>query len=110
MSKFFLKLSGIAVLIITLNLNPLINTFLTESDEITGHNENQVINSFTGGTTPGVPVKNTLKNPNTGFYSNNLSIYKLCKLSINIIYQIELNLSFPSFLIKFPRWSKCTFT
>lgn len=110
MRKLFLKISGIAVLIITLNLNPLINIFLTETIEVTGQNENQVVNNITGGTTPVFPVKNSLKNPNTGFYSNNISIYKICELSQNIIFQIELNRRFPSLLIKFPRWSKCTFT
>ncbi len=110
MRKLFLKFSGIAVLILILNLNPLINILLTKHIEFDVQDENQVVSSITGISTQAFSLKNSFKKLNANFCPVNKSVYNVCNLTQNIIFRTEMTLNFRSLPIKFPRWSKSTFT
>jgi hypothetical protein len=110
MIELFFKLNGIAVLVFLLNLNPLINTLLTENLNLTGQNKSEVAVNITDNASTAVQIKSSTKNLNISIHPKQKSLYTICKPSNSICYQREMYLNFPSLKTKFPRWSKSTFT
>ena len=110
MPKLFLKQSGIAVLIILLNLNPLINILSAEHINFGGQDEKEVASSLIDIAATSIQIKNSIKNPIIIIQPGQKSLNKICALSNSICYKIEMYLNFNLLHTKFPRWSKSTFT
>jgi len=110
MAELFLKLNGIAVLVILLNLNPLINILTTEYLNLNGQNKSEVAGNITDNASSAVQVKSSTKNLNISIHPKQKSLYTICKPSDSICYRTEMYLNFRSLKTKFPRWSKSTFT